>query len=71
MKAEIIEKECESKSAYPCLMQSDSKLVVLFVEKGRGTVVVTNGEWKVGDFSGNWIMNSFHKFEGRLILEND
>jgi len=71
MKAEIIKKECENKSVYPCLMQSFSGIVVLFTEKKVGIVIVGNDFYSTGEFKKNWIMDNFHKFEGRLIIEND
>ena len=71
MKTEIIERKDENESMYPCLMQSFSGIVVLFTEEKVGIVIVGNDFYSTGEFKKNWIMNNFHKFEGKLILEND
>jgi len=71
MKAEIIEKECEKKIMYPCLMKTELGLIVLFIKEEVGTVIIGDENWTSGEFNNEWIMNDFRKFEGRLILEND
>lgn len=56
---------------YPSLFISEG-LVVLMVEKGRGTVV-HQGEYsayEVGYASSTWDMSSFNLFKGQLTLEN-
>jgi len=67
MKTEIIERN----NVYPCLMKSKSGLIILFTEEEIGTVIIGNNTYKSGEFRDGWIMSRFHKFEGKLIIEND
>lgn len=47
-----------------------AKLIVLFASKGKGTVLQTDKNHSVGEYSDTWIESNFKPFEGTIELSN-
>jgi len=71
MKAEI--NVITPKTEYPCLkMNKGAGLVVLFGASRRGTVVVSNRTYPLGEFREDWIEENFEVLPSttQIILAN-
>lgn len=76
MKVEVIEGKKKASIKYPCLMASTSEategLVVLFSGEETGTVVNQGkSNDQVGMNYDGWAMDTFEKFNGKLLMSND
>lgn len=69
MKVEVYEKPAAPKIEYPCLMRSEST-IVLFTDAGIGAVVKSD-YWPVGSHCGDWSPTAFTPFTGSVTLSND
>lgn len=76
MKVTIEEKSEELK--FPCLMESSSGQVVLFVSDTHGIRLAPRADCldgPIGEWSGDWVSvyapNHWKPFIGKIILEND
>jgi len=71
MKSRLISKdEQEEEITYPCLMKSVLGTVVLFVDKGAGTVVIQGSHnWRLGNFVSNWNEGDFTPLPKGSIVE--
>lgn len=65
-----VEKQKKQESEYPKLMASVSGNVVLFLEKNRGILLVSDGAKVVGDYETTWIEEYFTDFDGTVTLSN-
>ena len=55
---------------YPCI-GVNNKLIVLFNEKNKGTVLSTGDfDWDVGDYYDNWDIEGFIVLKGSVTLSN-
>jgi hypothetical protein len=68
MKSSII--YSNEKENYPMLMQSKAGTVILFKLSRVGTVVASNHKYEIGEYREDWIMDSFGKFNDKVVLEN-
>ena len=80
MKSEIkIEEKVDAPITYPRLMEIDMSLtnnsgyfIVMMVAYGKGITVYSTDESRpVGEYYKAWVMSSFKKFDGEVILKND
>lgn len=80
MKSEIkVAEKIDVPITYPCLMEIDTNLpnssgyfIVMMVAYGKGITVYSENESRpVGEYYESWVMRSFKKFEGEVILNND
>lgn len=72
MKSTIIEQPKEVKPEYPCLkICVRFNIVVLFEEKGAGTVVNQGtSRWAVGHYSSCWDAEEYTPFNNKIELSN-
>tara|TARA_R110000772_G_scaffold89822_3_gene185890 strand:- start:2 stop:220 length:219 start_codon:yes stop_codon:yes gene_type:complete len=72
MKKIIIEEQPQQKQKYPYLGKSKQGRVVLFVQRGSGTLLEDpNGLHSVGFYTTGWYEEDFEPIKGQVILEND
>lgn len=57
---------------YPCLMKSRRNDVIVLLRKaGRGTVVEPGtGQYCVGEYRDDWLMENLLPFHGSVTIEN-
>jgi hypothetical protein len=72
MKSKMVSSEKEW--IYPCFGKSKSTgMIVLFTEKGKGTVVCRNDAsivfYRLGQYSDTWDMNFFELYQGNVLIE--
>jgi len=60
-----------TRGKYPCLMITTDGLIVLFSDKGKGTVVHTesNTNYILGTYGSYWSMEAFKPYSGRVTIE--
>ena len=71
MESEICHKEAVPKQEYPCLMEctDSNKLIVLFTEEAKGTVVASDGkDYLLGEYRHDWLWSGFRPFVGTVTL---
>ena len=62
----------QPKVKYPYLgKQEATGLIVLFSTEGTGTVLQTDKNHSVGEYSGTWAESKFEPFKGVIQLSND
>jgi hypothetical protein len=71
MKVEVVDKEENLNYVQYPLLGKSGALIVLFVDRDKGTVIRPNDYYNIGHFSEDWDMSCFKKLEGKVILEND
>lgn len=73
MKVELI--EVDNKVKYPYIGEHiDSKVLVLFIERERGTVIGTGDTgsvYTIGQFDTAWHEDAFVPYSGKVQLSND
>jgi hypothetical protein len=59
-------------SSFPYIMQSTiNELIVLFWDRGRGTVMSTgNSHYEIGYYSDGWEFSQFVPYAGTITLRN-
>jgi hypothetical protein len=59
-------------SSFPCIMQSTvNDLIVLFMDRGRGTVVNKGTAiYEIGHYSDGWEFSQFVPYAGTITLRN-
>lgn len=57
---------------YPCLMISKHKLLVLFTDEQTGMVLHDeSGDYCIGKYIDNLLIECFKPYYGRVVLQND
>jgi len=71
MKVEIKEEKKDKEISYPFLgINDDDDLIILFRDKGRGTVVMSADTSAIGEWVDGFNMNSWRPFTGIVNLRN-
>jgi len=72
MNVEVNETESSSQDfEYTFMGISVNGLIVLFVNKGCGTVIKADEHNRKGKYYESWTMACFSKFKGKITITND